>query len=129
VTDRPIRIVFDRSAVLAYTRETLAVGELLAELDDELVCALIPLPCLVEAAVTVPGSERLDLLLGLDAVTVAADDPAKWRDLSGLRDAVSSHDVASAALWAIDLDVDVFTRTPRLYAGVAGGELVLPFDD
>ncbi len=127
--DRTPRIVFDRSAVLAYARESIAVGELLAELDDEHGLAVIPLACLVEAATSAVDLARLDLLVSLPATDVAADDPGTWRDLAALRDAVDAPDTASAALLAIDLHVDVFTRTPRLYAGVAGGELVLPFDD
>ena len=129
MTDRPPRIVFDRTAVLAYARSSVAVGELLVEVDEEGGCAVVPLPCLVEAALMLEDRTRLEVLTGHPAVNVLGDDPATWRDLAALRDVVNSSDMASAVLWAIDLNVDIFTRTPRLYAGVADGTLTLPFDD
>jgi hypothetical protein len=129
VSDRPIRLILDRSAVVAYTRGSIHVGEVLAEINDEAGCAAIPLPCLVEAARAAADHSRLELLVDHEATLVLADDPSKWRDLAALRDVVDSHDGVSAALAAIDLDVDILTRTPRLYAGVAGGDLVIPFDD
>lgn len=129
MTDRPVRIVLDRSAVIAYTRQSVPVGELLIEIQDEQGCAAIPLACLVEAALVVEDQARLEVLVDHPATAVLADEPDKWRDIAALREVLSAHDAASAALAAIDLDVDIFTRTPRLYAGVAGGELTLPFED
>lgn len=129
VADRPIKVILDRSAVIAYTRQSVPVGELLIEINDEQGSAAIPLDCLVEAAVAVEDHARLAVLVEHPATTLLGGEPGKWRDLVALREVVGAHDAASAALAAIDLDVDIFTRTPRLYAGVAGGELTLPFDD
>ncbi len=46
---RAVRVVLDASAIVAFTRESIHVGEVLAEIDDELGAAAMPLPCLVEA--------------------------------------------------------------------------------
>jgi hypothetical protein len=36
VSDRPIRVVLDASAIVAFTRESVDVGEVIAEIDDQL---------------------------------------------------------------------------------------------
>lgn len=35
MTDRPIKIIFDTSAITAFTRSSIDVGEVLAEVNDE----------------------------------------------------------------------------------------------
>jgi hypothetical protein len=70
VSDRPVHLVLDTSAIVAFTRESIHVGEV-----DEIVG-------------------------GLDA--------------------------ASAALAAVDSDVDVLTARPRRYGGMSGGGPVIP---
>jgi hypothetical protein len=130
VTDRPARLVLDTSAVAAWARGSVSVGELLAEIDLEYGAVIIPLPCLIEAAANlVDGKDLLDLLVEHTASVVLADDPGDWRMLAGVLAVVGNHALASAAWNALDLGVDVLTRHPGRYAGLAGGGMVLPFDD
>jgi hypothetical protein len=58
---RPVRVVLDASAIVAFTRESIHVGEVMAEIDDELGAAALPLPCLVQAIHAVADTHRLDL--------------------------------------------------------------------
>ena len=135
MTDEPkprtAALVLDTSAIAGFARGSVAPGELLAEIDLEGGCALVPLPCLVEAAALVAEEELpwLDLLLGHAAAQVVVDDPADWRMVAGLRRITGSYPHALAAWLALEYGVDVMTRHPGLYAGLDGGNMVLPFDD
>ncbi|MEU4564422.1 hypothetical protein AB0F72_39090 [Actinoplanes sp. NPDC023936] len=128
---RTIRLVLDTSAALAWTRGSLAVGELIAEIDDENGAVILPLPCLIEAAHLTGLLElpRLDVLVAHRAVFLLSDDPADWQALAALRGLVGTADRASAAMLALDAEVDVLTRDPSWYAAVAGGKATLEFDD
>lgn len=125
----PFRIVLDTSAVVAYTRGSIAVGEILSEITDEHGVALVPLPCLVEAAHTVDDLARLDLLVGHPAVAVYPGEADQWRALAAMYAIVGRQDAAMAALLALDAEVSVLTRRPGLYAGVDDGGLTIPIDD
>jgi rRNA-processing protein FCF1 len=37
VSDRPVRVVLDTSAIMAYVHGSIDVGEVIAEVDDELM--------------------------------------------------------------------------------------------
>jgi hypothetical protein len=50
VTDRPIHLILDTSAIIAYTHGSVAVGELLIEVDDDGGKVALPFQCLSEAA-------------------------------------------------------------------------------
>jgi hypothetical protein len=128
VTDRPIRLVLDTSAVVAYTRGSIHVGEVLSEISDEQGAAALPLACLVEAAPAVADSARLMLLVNHPATSVLADGAELWQSLAAMREVVGRPDSASAALSAIDFDVDVLTRWPRLYDGI-GYNMVIPIEE
>jgi hypothetical protein len=55
VSDRPIRVVLDTSAIIAYAQgSSIDVGEVITEVDDEECAVALPVLCLVEAA----GSSR-----------------------------------------------------------------------
>ena len=131
MTDRPraARVVLDTTALTAWCRGSIAVGELLAEVNDEHGAALIPLSCLVEANYLTGGLEReyLELLLEHPATFLIADDAQDWQALAELRTLTDSADSAAAALLALDAGIDVFTRDPHRYTGVKGGRIALPF--
>lgn len=130
MTDRPVQLVLDTSAILDYCRGSLPVGELLVEIDAEGGAVALPLLCLVEAANANPDDEHwLDMLLQHPATEVVGVEPHLWKILAAIRNTVGRVDAASAALIALDYDVDVATRTPRLYAGLGGGEIALPLED
>jgi hypothetical protein len=89
----------------------------------------LPLLCLVEADNVNPDDEHwLDMLMQHPATTVVSDDAELWKVLAAIRNSVGRVDAASAALMALDYDVDVATRTPGLYAGLGGGGFVLPLE-
>ena len=86
--------------------------------------------CLVEAANSNPDDEHwLDMLLQQPATEVVGIEPEFWKILAAIRNTVGRVDAASAALMALDYDIDVATRTPGLYAGLGGGEIALPLED
>jgi hypothetical protein len=125
MTERPIRLLLDASAIVAFTRGSIHVGEVIAEIDDEQAAVGLPAYCLVEASWAVTDTDRLDLLVGHRASVLYADDPASWRALAATCGIVGRPDAASAALASIDLDVDVLTAQPGLYAGLAGGGSII----
>ena len=127
---RTVAIVLDTTAITAWIRGSVAVGELLIEIDAEHGAALIPLACLVEAAhkTAMLDPHRLDLLVDHPATVLVADDPEDWRSLAAIRALVDRADLASAALLSVDGEVDVFTQDARWYAEVAGGSRVLEFE-
>ena len=130
MTDRPIQLVLDTSAILDYCRGSLPVGELLVEIDAEGGAVALPLLCLLESATVSPGDEHgLDVLIQHAATDVISDDAEQWKALAAVRDTVGRVDTASAALMALQYDVDVATRSPGLYAGLGGGGFVLPLED
>jgi hypothetical protein len=59
MSDRPVRILLDASAIVAFTRESIDVGEVIAEVDDEYASVGLPMLCLVEASRAVADSDRL----------------------------------------------------------------------
>ena len=127
---RPVRLVLDTSAIAAWVRGSVSVGELLGEVDAEGGAAVVPLPCLIEAAAAVTTDrEWLDLLVDHSATFVLADDPEDWRMLSATRAILGRADLASAAWWAVEHSVDVLTGHGPLYAGMGGGSIVLPIED
>src|SRR3954471_219485 len=76
--DPPGPLVLDTSAIAAFARGSIHVGEVLAEIADEDAVALLPLACLVEAVnrqrFTSEEDARLDLLVGHPATEMLADD-------------------------------------------------------
>jgi hypothetical protein len=126
VTDRPVRVVLDASAIVAFSRGSIHVGEVIAEVDDEDAAIGLPILCLVEATRGAPDTDRLDLLVNHRASALLGDDGASWQALAATYDIVGRLDAASAALAAIDLDCAVLTAQPGLYGGLAGGGPIIP---
>jgi hypothetical protein len=128
---RTIRLVLDTTAVTSWLRGSIAVGEILAEIDEENGAAIIPLWCLIEAGheSAMIDRERLDLLLAHPSTFLITDDAEDWEMLVGLRALTGRADCASAAWLALDLEVDVMTRNPGWYEKVGGGRMVLEIED
>lgn len=128
MNDLTVRIILDASSILAFTRASLDVGEVIAEVADEPGCAFgLPVLCLAEATRAVADTDRLDLLVNHPVALVLAPDPVSWRALAVTYDTVGRLDAASAVLAAIDLGCDVLTAQPGLYAGLAGGGPIIAF--
>ena len=127
---RTVRLVLDNSSIAAFTRGSIAVGELIGEIDSEHGAVIVPLPCLIEvAAERVDGRELLDILIGHPATFLVSDDPSQWRELAGVRAILGRADLASAAWIALDYEVLILTRHPEAYEKLGGGDMALPFEE
>jgi hypothetical protein len=126
MSDRPVRVVLDASAIVAFTRESIHVGEVMAEVADEDAIAGLPLLCLVEATRAVADSDRLDLLVNHRVAEVLVDDAARWRALAATYDIVGRLDAASAVLAAIDRGCPLLSGQPGLYGGLEDGGPIIP---
>jgi hypothetical protein len=120
VTDRPVKVVLDTSAIVAFTRGSIDVGEVIAEIDDEYAAAGPPVLCLVEASSVVAFGDRRELLVNHPATAVLAPDPGDWQALAAVYESVGRLDAASAVLAAIDLGCQVLSGRPGQYAGLEG---------
>jgi len=127
VSDQPVKVILDTSAIVAFTRGSIDVGEVIAEVHDEYAVAGLPVLCLVEASSAVADGDRLDLLVNHPAAAVLPLDPGDWRALAVVYDTVGRLDAASAMLAAIDLGCQVLSARPGLYAGLEGGGPVIGF--
>jgi hypothetical protein len=126
---RPIRVVLDTSAIIEFTRQSIHVGELIAEVDDEQCAVALSVLSLAEALHSVADPDRLDLLVDHHATILLSADVADWRALAATYDIVGRLDAAAAALAAIDYNCAVLTRQTSLYAGLDGGGLIIPIED
>lgn len=128
---RTVRLVFDTTAITSWIRGSVAVGELLIEVDNEHGAVLIPFWCLVEAghATGMLERERLELLLEHPATFLITEDGADWETLVVLRGLVDRIDSAAAIMLALDTGADVLTRHPDWYQAVGGGGLTLLIED
>lgn len=126
MSERPIRIVLDASAIVRFTLGSIDVGEVLSEINDEGGAAGLPVLCLVRAHRTAADGDLLDLLVNHPATDIVATDGGGWRALAAAYDAVGRLDAASAVLAAIDIGCLVLTGEPELYAVLANGGPVIP---
>ena len=126
---RTVQLVLDTSAITAWTRGSISVGELIAEIDQDHGAVIVPSACLIEAASQVTSDEWLGVLVRRPATFVLSDDPGDWRMLAEARQLIGTLDSASAAWFAIECDVDVLTADSRRYAGIHDGSLALPIED
>jgi hypothetical protein len=126
VKGRPVRVLLDASAIIAFTRGSIDVGEILAEVNDEDAAAGLPILCLVEASRAVSDTDRLDLLVAHPATAVLVPRPDDWQALAVTYETVGRLDAASAVLAAIDLDCLILTGQSGLYGGLAGGGPIIP---
>lgn len=133
MTDEPRteRLVLDTSAVTGWIRGSVAIGELIAEVDEEHGAVLLPLSCLVQAAHlnALIETDLLQILINHPAVFVISDDPDDWMALAALNAIVDGHDRAAAALLAVAANVDILTRDASWYRGVSDGQRGLEFED
>ena len=131
MTERRVTLVLDTSAIVAYTRAETAihVGDVLIQVVDDGAVVVLPVACLAEAVPAVADIAMLDVLVSHEATLVLADGEDMWRDLAAMTEVVGRHDAASAALAAIDFGANILTRSPLLYAGLAGGGMVIAIEE
>lgn len=125
---RPVQLVLDTSAIAAFTAGSIAVGELIAEIDDEGGATGLPVVCVAEASRHAADGDRLHLLVNHHATVLLGVNSADWRALAASLDIVGQTDSATAVLAGIEHDCDVMTARPRLYAGL-DGDMILPIEE
>ncbi|GAA4261213.1 hypothetical protein [Dactylosporangium darangshiense] len=94
--------VLDTSAVIAYTRESVHVGELLQDIGDEEQYALVPVVCLIEAAAEGADEDRLRLLVAHDWVKVIELNGYDWTRLGAGTALLGRLGRACSALLAVE---------------------------
>jgi hypothetical protein len=129
VDERPVHLVLDTTAIVAFAAGSIPVGELIAEIDDENGVAGLPVLCLAEASRFAADSDRLTLLANHHATVLLSVPAGDWRALAITTDEIIGRvDAASAVLAAYNHDCEVLTATPRLYAGL-DGDMILPIEE
>ncbi|MDP9794527.1 hypothetical protein J2S43_003039 [Catenuloplanes nepalensis] len=122
---RPVRVVLDTSAILAYCRESVGVGELIGEIADENGTVGLPMLCLAEARTRLADADLLDVLATHDAAEVLTLGPREWQGLAALDGDVGRRDASAAMLEAIVHGVDILTAQPSLYVGAIANSRIL----
>lgn len=123
-----IHVVLDTSAIIAFAHESIAVGEIIAEVSDEDHGTVgLPHLCLVEAATVTADTDRLEVLVNNPVTRVVDSDPEDWRGLGLTHMTVGRLDATQAAAVAVDAGCAVLTARPGLYAGLDGDGPIIPF--
>ena len=128
---RPVHLILDTSAIQAFTRASIDVGEIISEVNDESAAFGLPVLCLVEANRTAADQERLEILLRHEAATVLDVRASNWRELAAMSAGIDSLAAASAALATVDLRCFILTSEPQLYvrSGMIDRIIALPGAD
>ena len=128
---RPIYLILDTSAIRAFARASIDVGEIISEVNDESAAVGLPVLCLVEANRTAADQERLEILLRHEAATVLDVRASNWRELAAMSAGIDSLAAASAALATVDLRCFILTSEPQLYtrSGLTERIIALPGPD
>ena len=123
--ERPVRIVLDTSAILAYVRGSIDVGETIGEVHDDGARIGLPVLSLVEGHKATVEKDWLDRLLDHHASAILGVPGSDWRALAVMYDSVEPMDAAATALAAIDLGCLLLTGRPDLYAGSAVADRII----
>lgn len=127
MSDRPVRLVLDTSAIIAYTHGSIDVGETIAEIDDEYAAVALPVLCLLEAHRVVADHDRLMVLVNHPAAITLTIEPDDWPAVATFADAGGRIDAAAAALVAADYGATVLTRQPGPYRAMSPDIPVIGF--
>lgn len=128
MSDRPIHIVLDASAITAFVRGSISVGETLNLVAETGAAIGLPVLSLATAKLHVADDHLIDFLVNHHATTTLGAT-TEWRALAAATSAVGLLDAADAALATIDCHADLLTGQTGLYAGLVPDERVIPLDD
>lgn len=128
MSDRDIHIVLDASAITAFVRGSISVGESLNLVAEAGAAIGLPVLSLATAKLHVADDHLIDFLVNHPATTTLAAT-TEWRALATATADVGRLDAADAALATIDCHADLFTGQTGLYAGLVPAERVIPLDD
>ncbi|KXK59811.1 hypothetical protein AWW66_22330 [Micromonospora rosaria] len=112
----PIRLVLDRSALLAYLTGSVHVGETLHEvIEDRNRFGVTAVTAAEALAVVADSKDRraLHRLLALDACVVLPTDGESWQELSYWRTYTGRADLATTVLACLDHDATILTQENR----------------
>lgn len=70
MSGRPVHVLLDASAIVAFTRGSIDVGEVIGEVDAEQAAVGLPVLCLTEANRAVVDADLLDYLVTHPATAV-----------------------------------------------------------
>jgi len=110
LNDLPIRVILDTSAILAFAKGSIAVGNAIAAVAKEGGLFGLPVTCLAEASRSGVDPTWLDLLVNHPAAAVLTVDPLKWRALAAICRRSGQLDTATALLAAADHDCAVLSE-------------------
>lgn len=114
---RPIHLVLDTSAVVAYAAGSEHVGEPLTQVAENDAAFTVPLTVLAAAAAQVDRA-WVELLIKHPAFEPVETDWTRWAALAATLGLVGRLDAAEALLVALDFDCDVLTAEPGQYAAL-----------
>lgn len=128
MSDRPIHIVLDASAITAFVRGSISVGETLNLVAEAGAAIGLPVLSLATVKLHTDDDHLIDFLVNHHATTTLAAT-VEWRALATATSNVGRLDAADAALATIDCHADLLTGQTGLYAGLVPDERVIPLDD
>lgn len=126
MSNRPVLLLLDTSAILDYTRQSIHVGEVMTEVTNDGGMVGLPVLCLVEAKRASASTDLLDLLVAHQATTVLPVAADTWQALAVTYDTVGRLDLAAAVLAATETGGFILTAQPQLYAGLEDGGPIIP---
>jgi hypothetical protein len=121
ISDRPIRVVLDASAIAAFTHGSINVGEVLGEVADEGGTFALPVLCMTAAEGSTVDHDLLALLAHHTDRVLLGVRANEWQSLAKTVSIVGRLDAASAAIEARRHRCYVLTAQPGLYRGLANG--------
>lgn len=113
----PVRLVLDATAIAAYGRATVAVGETIVEVADSNAVVGLPVACLAEA-LAVDSTGRVEVLARHPAVRVLPLPAEVWPVLGAATALLRRVGAASAFLAAEEFDCDILTADPGRYVAL-----------
>ncbi|MEV6369335.1 hypothetical protein AB0L86_20845 [Micromonospora musae] len=111
--DRPVRLLLDRSALLAYVAGSLHVGEPLHEVIEDRNRFGVTAITAVEALALVGDPKdraALHRLLALDACVVLSTSGHCWQELTYWRTYTGRVDLATTVMASFDHNASILTR-------------------
>lgn len=114
---RPVHLVLDTSAVLAYASGNTSVGETVLEVGDNGAAFTVPLTVLATAAARC-DREWIDLLVTHPAFEPVTTDWSEWASLAAVVGLTGRLDTAEALLTALHHEGEILTADPAAYRGL-----------
>lgn len=119
---RPVRLILDRSALLAYTAGSMHVAEPVHEITHDGVMFGVPAVAAAEALAALtsgPDHATLRRLLKLDTCAVLDTCGEDWDELAYWRHVTGRIDTAAAVLSAFEHEATILSGEGKLYQGLA----------